>query len=84
MTGASPKMNRTPFSIPIQVSTASSNPDGSSYNNLQEQFIGDYIDIVLLTSIPAGGSLLPRPVVRPGSARRYPRLAASASARARS
>jgi hypothetical protein len=28
------------------VSTRSSNPDGSSYNNLQEQFIGDYIDIV--------------------------------------
>ena len=26
--------------------SASSNPDGSSYNNLQEQFIGDYIDIV--------------------------------------
>jgi len=34
------------FSAPIRVSTASSNPDGSSYNNLQEQFIGDYIDIV--------------------------------------
>ena len=37
---------RQAFSAPIRVSTASSNPDGSSYNNLQEQFIGDYIDIV--------------------------------------
>lgn len=36
----------TAFSAPQRVSTASSNPDGSSYNNLQEQFIGDYIDIV--------------------------------------
>jgi hypothetical protein len=34
------------FGAPVQVSTASSNPDGSSYNNLQEQFIGDYIGIV--------------------------------------
>gem|GEM_PF-672409 len=34
------------FGAPIRVSTASSNPDGSGYNNLQEQFIGDYIDIV--------------------------------------
>src|SRR5712691_664547 len=34
------------FSRPIRVSTASSNPDASSYNNLKEQFIGDYIDIV--------------------------------------
>lgn len=34
------------FGAPMRVSTASSNPDGSSYNNLQEQFIGDYIDIV--------------------------------------
>src|SRR6266699_3694955 len=34
------------FSAPMRVSTASSNPDGSSYNNLQEQFIGDYISIV--------------------------------------
>ncbi len=34
------------FGAPVRVSTASSNPDGSSYNNLQEQFIGDYIDIV--------------------------------------
>ncbi len=34
------------FGAPIRVSTASSNPDGSSYNNLKEQFIGDYIDIV--------------------------------------
>jgi hypothetical protein len=37
---------RTTFSAPVRVSTASSNPDGSSYNDLQEQFIGDYIDIV--------------------------------------
>jgi hypothetical protein len=36
----------TAFSGPVRVSTASSNPDGSSYNNLQEQFIGDYIGIV--------------------------------------
>ena len=34
------------FGAPIRVSTASSNPDGSSYNSLQEQFIGDYIGIV--------------------------------------
>lgn len=34
------------FGAPIRVSTASSNPDGSAYNDLQEQFIGDYIDIV--------------------------------------
>jgi hypothetical protein len=31
---------------PQRVSTASSNPDASSYNNLMEQFIGDYIGIV--------------------------------------
>jgi hypothetical protein len=36
----------TAFSAPIRVSSASSNPDASSYNNLQEQFIGDYIGIV--------------------------------------
>jgi hypothetical protein len=35
----------TAFTAPLRVSTASSNPDGSSYNNLQEQFIGDYIGI---------------------------------------
>ncbi len=34
------------FSAPLRVSTASSNPDASSYNNLMEQFIGDYIGIV--------------------------------------
>jgi hypothetical protein len=33
------------WSRPLRISTASSNPDASSYNNLQEQFIGDYIDI---------------------------------------
>ncbi|HEX6817249.1 MAG TPA: sialidase family protein [Ktedonobacterales bacterium] len=34
------------FTTPLVVSSTSSNPDGSSYNNLEEQFIGDYIDIV--------------------------------------
>ncbi len=34
------------FTAPIRVSTVSSNPDGSSYNNPEEQFIGDYIGIV--------------------------------------
>ena len=34
------------FGAPLLVSSSSSNPDGSSYNNLMEQFIGDYIDIV--------------------------------------
>ncbi|HEV2236056.1 MAG TPA: sialidase family protein [Ktedonobacterales bacterium] len=34
------------FGAPVRVSTASSNPQSTSYNNLQEQFIGDYIDIV--------------------------------------
>ena len=34
------------FTAPIRVSTASSNPDGSSYNNLMEQFLGDYIQVV--------------------------------------
>ena len=33
------------FTAPLKISTASSNPDASSYNNLQEQFIGDYIDV---------------------------------------
>ena len=33
-------------SSPVRVSTRSSNPDGSSYNNLKEQFLGDYIGIV--------------------------------------
>jgi hypothetical protein len=36
----------TTFSAPIVASTSSSNPDGSSYNDLTEQFLGDYIDIV--------------------------------------
>jgi hypothetical protein len=35
------------WSAPVRVSTASSNPDASSYNNLMEQFIGDYIGIVV-------------------------------------
>jgi hypothetical protein len=34
------------FTSPLRVSTASSNPDGSSYNALTEQFIGDYTGIV--------------------------------------
>ena len=34
------------FGTPTRVSTASSNPDVSGYNNLQEEFLGDYIDIV--------------------------------------
>jgi hypothetical protein len=34
------------FTAPIRVSTQSSNPDASSYNNLKEQFLGDYIGIV--------------------------------------
>ncbi len=34
------------FGAPIRVSSTSSNPDASSYNNLKEQFLGDYIDIV--------------------------------------
>ena len=33
------------FTAPSRASTASSNPDASAYNNLQEQFIGDYIGI---------------------------------------
>ena len=33
------------FTSPLRVRTASSNPEGSAYNNVQEQFIGDYIDI---------------------------------------
>ncbi|HZC79851.1 MAG TPA: sialidase family protein [Ktedonobacterales bacterium] len=36
----------TAFTAPLRVSTASSNPDGSAYNNVQEQFLGDYIGIV--------------------------------------
>jgi hypothetical protein len=34
------------FGAPIRVSSKSSNPEASSYNNLQEQFLGDYIGIV--------------------------------------
>jgi hypothetical protein len=34
------------FGTALRVSTASSNPDASSYNSLAEQFIGDYIDVV--------------------------------------
>ena len=31
---------------PVQVSSASSNPEASAYNSIQEQFIGDYVGIV--------------------------------------
>jgi hypothetical protein len=34
------------FGPAARVSSASSNPDGSSYNNLKEQFLGDYVGIV--------------------------------------
>src|SRR5438132_9518366 len=34
------------FTNSIRVSTQSSNPGSSSYNNLMEQFIGDYIGII--------------------------------------
>lgn len=34
------------FGTPVRVSTVSSNPDGSSYNDLKQQFLGDYIGIV--------------------------------------
>ena len=34
------------FGPAIPVTSAHSNPDGSSYNNLMEQFLGDYIGIV--------------------------------------
>ena len=34
------------FGSPLLVSSATSNPDGSSYNALTEQFIGDYIGAV--------------------------------------
>jgi len=34
------------FSSPLLVSSSTSNPDGSSYNNLMEQFLGDYIGAV--------------------------------------
>jgi hypothetical protein len=34
------------FGSPIVVSSARSNPDASSYNDLTEQFLGDYIGIV--------------------------------------
>jgi hypothetical protein len=35
----------TGFTAPLGVSAASSNPEASGYNNLQEQFIGDYTDL---------------------------------------
>jgi hypothetical protein len=34
------------FSAPLRVSAVSSNPEASGYNNLLEQFIGDYTDVV--------------------------------------
>src|SRR5206468_6089355 len=36
----------TSFTSPLRVSSRSSNPQASAYNNLQEQFLGDYIGIV--------------------------------------
>jgi hypothetical protein len=33
------------FTAPVRVSGASSNPEASGYNNLKEQFIGDYTDV---------------------------------------
>ena len=33
------------FTTPLRVSQASSNPEASSYNNLKEQFLGDYTDL---------------------------------------
>jgi hypothetical protein len=36
----------TAFGTPLVASTARSNPDGSSYNDLTEQFLGDYMGIV--------------------------------------
>jgi hypothetical protein len=35
----------TGFTAPLRVSQVSSNPEASGYNNLQEQFIGDYTDL---------------------------------------
>ena len=40
------ELSGSSWSAPVRVSSAPSNPEGSSYNNLQEQFLGDYIDIV--------------------------------------
>ncbi len=37
--------NAAGFTAPLLVSSASSNPEASAYNNLQEQFIGDYTDL---------------------------------------
>ena len=37
--------NAAGFTTPMTVSAASSNPEASAYNNLQEQFIGDYTDL---------------------------------------
>jgi len=37
--------NAAGFTAPLLVSAASSNPAGSAYNNLQEQFLGDYTDV---------------------------------------
>jgi hypothetical protein len=34
------------FSLPLKMSTASSDPDGSSTNSLAAQFLGDYITVV--------------------------------------
>jgi hypothetical protein len=34
------------FTAPLRLSTSSSNPEASAYNNVQEQFIGDYIGLI--------------------------------------
>lgn len=38
------------FSTPLTISTATSDPDGSSTNSLRAQFLGDYITVVADTS----------------------------------
>jgi hypothetical protein len=37
--------NAAGFTTPLKVSAASSNPEASAYNNIQEQFLGDYTDV---------------------------------------
>jgi hypothetical protein len=57
----------TAFTSPRRLSAQASNPDASSYNNLQEQFIGDYIGIFAgPTSAVAVGPMhaMPRPARR--------------------
>ena len=54
----------TSFTTPIQVSTASSNPEASSYNNLQEQFVGDYIGLARMPHGFAGAFSMAKPIAR--------------------